>query len=66
MQKYSKCQMSTTLQINCYDRRSRSGAQNGKAELDYGDHKITLSLDLQLPKPGEAGRAGSEQTIFYR
>lgn len=65
MQRYIKCQMSTMLQINCYDRRSCSGALNGKAELDYRDHKITLSLDLQLPKQGEAERAASEQTIFY-
>jgi len=58
--------MSTILQINCCGRRASSSVQNGKAELDYRDHKIILSLDLRLPEPGEAERAGSEQTIFYR
>lgn len=36
--------MSAALQINCYGRRASSGFQNGKAELNYRDHKIISPL----------------------
>lgn len=35
-----------------------------RAELDYRDHKIILSPDLQFPKPEEAEQAGSEQSFI--